>query len=175
MLCRLNGRPLLHAIAVETAPRRRNYNFRLRLQLSEPFLSIEQLRTVRFAFLRGPLFFRFESWSHHCETRTGALGLRAQRRWDVSTTQALARSLQSRAHLDRMHTRLLMELLQTAQDVARAQARAVLSDLRAHAVVRVGDRLSQLSDTVRRARAQRSILGGEPDLTVAIPRGSGRW
>lgn len=42
----MNGRPLIHAIAVEMAPRRRNYNYRLRLDLTEPLLSIEQMRTV---------------------------------------------------------------------------------------------------------------------------------
>jgi hypothetical protein len=41
-----NGRPLLRAVAVETAPRRRTYNLRLRLPLPEPFLSPEQLRGV---------------------------------------------------------------------------------------------------------------------------------
>jgi len=68
------------------------------------------------------------------------------------TTQALARSLQNRAILDRMYVRLLTELAQTVPDVVTAQAKAVLADLKAHTAVRLADRLSQVDDAVRAPR-----------------------
>ena len=72
----------------------------------------------------------------------------AQRRWDVGTTQILARSIQSRAHLDRMHVRLLTELVQSVQDLIRSHAKSTLDYLRGQAVVRLVDRLNQLPDSV---------------------------
>ena len=48
-----------------------------------------------------------------------------------------------------MHIRLLTELVQTIQDLIRSHAQVALADLRTHAAVRLGDRLSQLPDAVR--------------------------
>jgi len=148
----MNGRPLIHAIAVEMAPRRRNYNYRLRLDLTEPLLSIEQMRTVGQGRCDRPCWRSGGcSWLRPCRGAQG-VGRALQRRWDLTTTQALARSLQNRAILDRMYVRLLTELAQTVPDVVTAQAKAVLADLKAHPAVRLADRLSQVDDAVRAPR-----------------------